>query len=47
MEEERKESSRVFLNVLYANKDDAKSLRAWWDAEKKNWYAPNNINIKC
>jgi hypothetical protein len=42
MEEARKESSRVYLNVSYANKDDAKSLGAWWDAEKKKWYAPNN-----
>ncbi len=41
-EEARKESSRVYLNVSYANKDDAKSLGAWWDAEKKKWYAPNN-----
>ena len=30
----RKESSRVYLNASYPNKDDAKSLGAWWDAEK-------------
>ncbi len=42
MEEARKDSNRVYLNVSYANKDDAKSLEAWWDAEKKKWYAPNS-----
>jgi hypothetical protein len=42
MEEARKNSSRVYLNVSYANEDDAKSLGAWWDAEKKKWYAPNS-----
>ncbi len=46
MEEARKESSRVYLNVSYANKDDVKSLGAWQDAEKKKWYAPNS-SYKC
>jgi len=41
-EEARKECNRVYLNVSYADKDDAKSLGAWWDAEKKKWYAPNS-----
>ncbi len=41
-EEARKESNRIDLNVSYADKDDAKYLGAWWDAEKKKWYAPNS-----
>jgi hypothetical protein len=44
-EEERRilaEMGRVYLNVKYENKDDAKLLGAWWDADKKKWYAPNN-----
>lgn len=41
-EETRKECNRVYLNVSYADKDDAKYLGAWWDADKKKWYAPNS-----
>ena len=33
---------RIYLNVKYADKDDAKSMGAWWDNVKKKWYAPNN-----
>jgi hypothetical protein len=36
------EKKRVYLKVCYDDKDDAKSLGAWWDADKKKWYAPNN-----
>jgi len=42
MEEARKECNRIYLNVSYADKDDAKLLGAWWDTDKKKWYAPNN-----
>jgi hypothetical protein len=34
-------NKRVYLNVSYADKDDAKSMGAWWDADKKKWFAPN------
>lgn len=30
----------IYLNVVYADKDYAKSLGAKWDAEKKSWYIP-------
>lgn len=33
-------SSKVYLNVPYAEKDEAKALGARWDAAKKKWYAP-------
>ena len=36
------EKGRIYLNVIFDNKDDAKSMGAWWDANKKKWYAPNN-----
>lgn len=39
---EKDEADRVYLNVEYANKDDAKSMGAWWDVKKRKWYAPNN-----
>jgi len=29
---------RIYLKVKYADKDDAKSKGARWDAEKKSWY---------
>jgi hypothetical protein len=34
-------NKKVYLNVSYADKDNAKSMGAWWDADKKKWYAPN------
>ena len=37
----KKYNDRVYLNVPYDEKDDAKKLGAWWDADKKLWYAPN------
>ena len=36
------EQTRVYLNVSYDNKDDAKLLGAKWNPEKKKWYALNN-----
>ena len=36
---------KVYLNVSFANKEDAKSMGARWDTEKKLWYAPNNTVI--
>ncbi len=44
-EEEAKlsvENKRVYLKVCYDDKDDAKHMGAWWDADKKKWYALNN-----
>ena len=29
---------RIYLKVKYADKDDAKSKGARWDADKKSWY---------
>ena len=37
--------SKTYLNVPYAEKDTAKSLGAKWDAAKKKWYAPENLDI--
>lgn len=31
---------RIYLKVEYEDKDEAKSLGAFWDAELKKWYAP-------
>jgi hypothetical protein len=33
-------AARVYLNVSYAQKDEAKALGAKWDADKRQWYAP-------
>ena len=32
---------RAYLNVPYAEKDEAKTLGARWDNVKRQWYAPN------
>jgi hypothetical protein len=37
----KKYNDRIYLNVPYDKKDDAKKLGAWWDSDKKLWYAPN------
>jgi len=37
------QNSRVYLNVKYEDKDEAKLMGAKWDAEKKQWYAPHNV----
>ena len=34
------ESERIYLNVPYNEKDEAKELGAKWDKDKKQWYIP-------
>lgn len=34
--------ARTYLNVPYAQKDEAKALGARWDNVKRQWYAPND-----
>jgi len=38
-------NSKTYLNVPYAQKDEAKALGAKWDASKKKWYAPGSLDI--
>jgi hypothetical protein len=33
-------SAAIFLNVPFAEKEEAKKLGAKWDAAKKQWYVP-------
>jgi hypothetical protein len=37
-------ANKEYISVLFEEKDDAKSLGAKWDGEKKLWYIPENIN---
>lgn len=37
-------ANREYISVLFEEKDDAKSLGAKWDGEKRLWYIPENIN---
>ncbi len=37
--------SKTYLNVPYAQKDEAKALGARWDPANKKWYVPANKNI--
>jgi len=39
--------SKIYLNVPYVEKDEAKALGARWDATKKKWYVPNTIEISA
>ena len=34
---------KTYFTVDYNQKDEAKALGAKWDADKKSWYAPNNV----
>ena len=39
-------NNRVILNVPYKEKDEAKELGAWWDAEIKKWFVPKGKDPK-
>ena len=39
-------NSKIYLNVSYAEKDEAKKLGAKWDPAKKKWYMPMSMNIE-
>ena len=36
---------KIYLNVPFAQKDEAKALGARWDAVQKKWYAPADKDI--
>lgn len=38
-------SVQAYLVVPFAEKDEAKSLGARWDATKKSWYVPSNVDV--
>ncbi len=38
--------SKIFLNVPFAKKDEAKALGAKWEPSKKKWYIMNNHSNK-
>ena len=40
-----KNISKVYLNVPYSKKDDAKELGAKWDPSKKKWYCSSDCSI--
>lgn len=37
--------TKTYLNVPYAQKDEAKALGAKWDAATKKWYVPADRDI--
>ena len=37
--------SKIYLNVLFAQKDEAKALGARWDAVQKKWFVPADKDI--
>jgi hypothetical protein len=37
--------SKIYLNVPFAQKDEAKALGARWDAIKKKWFVPADKDI--
>jgi hypothetical protein len=38
-------TSKIYLNVPYAQKDAVKALGARWDAVNKKWYIPADMDI--
>jgi hypothetical protein len=37
--------SKIYLNVPFAQKDEAKALGARWDAVEKKWFVPADKDI--
>jgi len=37
---------KTYLNVPYAQKDEAKALGARWDAANKKWYVPADKDLE-
>jgi hypothetical protein len=37
---------KTYLNVPFAQKDEAKALGAKWDAAKKKWYVPPGVAVE-
>ncbi len=37
--------SKIYLNVPFARKDEAKALGARWDAVQKKWFVPADKDI--
>lgn len=37
-------NSKLYLDVPYAQKDQAKALGARWDASRKKWYIPGGVD---
>jgi hypothetical protein len=37
-------TGRVYLDVPFAEKNDAKALGAWWDPARKQWYVPRHVS---
>jgi hypothetical protein len=37
--------SKIYLNVPFAQKDEAKALGARWDAIQKKWFVPSDKDI--
>lgn len=38
-------NSKTYLNVPFAQKDEAKALGARWDAIKKKWFVPTGKDV--
>jgi len=38
-------SSKIYLNVPFTQKDDAKKLGAQWDSQNKSWYVPSDQHL--
>lgn len=38
-------NSKIYLNVPFAQKDEAKELGARWDAIKKKWFVPTGKDV--
>ena len=37
-------ANRFYLDVPYAEKDDAKEKGAWWDNQVRKWYVPDGVD---
>ena len=43
--EKKDKSKRIYLNVPYDEKDEAKKLGARWDPGCEKWYIPSTVRV--
>ena len=44
--ENSKANIEIYLNVPFAEKDEAKQLGAKWDPDSRRWYVPKPLSVR-
>jgi hypothetical protein len=41
-----RQNVQAYLDVPYEEKNEAKSLGAWWDPQEKKWFVPKGKSLE-